>query len=133
MRVIDPAKVRIGAFVLAGGGLLVVPLTPGATGIAAAMAITSLGTGSLLPGLVTSAVDAVPPSRRGQGIGWWWSSIYLGQFASPLVVVALSEVLGGLAAVVVAVGGVSVATALFLVFVPATPRPTVSETVAVEG
>jgi len=133
VRFTDPAKVRIGAFVLAGVGLLAVPVAPGATGIAAAMAITSLGTGSLLPGLVTWAVDAVPSSRRGQGIGWWWASIYLGQFASPVVVVALSGVLGGLTAAVVAVGGISIATALLLVFVRPAPRPAVSEPVAVEG
>lgn len=117
VRIAGAPTVRISAFFVAGIGLVSVLFAPGAAGIAVAIAITSLGTGAVLPGLVTWCISVIPPSRRGQGIGWWWSSIYLGQFASPLVIVALSAAFGGLTAAVVAVGCLGLLLGVILLFV----------------
>jgi len=117
VRFLGAANVRIGAFFVAGLGLISLLIAPGPVGIATAIAVTSLGTGALLPGLVTWCLSVIPPSRRGQGIGWWWSSIYLGQFVSPLVVAALGSALGGLTAAVVAVGGLGIVLGAVLLIV----------------
>ena len=114
VRIAGAPIVRVSAFFVAGIGLVSVLFAPGAVGIAAAIAITSLGTGALLPGLVTWCVSVIPPSRRAQGIGWWWSSIYLGQFVSPLVIVALSTAFGGLTTAVVVVGCLGLALGVIL-------------------
>jgi len=61
----------------------------------AGAAINEAGSGLVLPTLVTWAVSGLPLHLRGRGTGAWLSSFALGQFASPLLVLALAHLLGG--------------------------------------
>ena len=61
----------------------------------AGAAINEAGSGLVLPTLVTWVVSRLPVHLRGRGTGAWLSSFALGQFASPLLVLALVRLLGG--------------------------------------
>jgi MFS family permease len=61
----------------------------------AGAALNEAGLGLVLPTLVTWAITTLPSYLRGRGTGAWLSSFALGQFASPLLVLALARLLGG--------------------------------------
>ena len=50
--------------------------------------------------------------------GVWTSALFIGQFACPLVVIALGGAVGGLAGALVALGAVSVVAAVAVRFAP---------------
>ncbi|MCX2721516.1 MFS transporter [Roseibium salinum] len=52
------------------------------------------GFGWVMPGFITSALDVAPAGRRGLASGAITTSIFLGQFASPIAVQPLVETLG---------------------------------------
>jgi MFS family permease len=61
----------------------------------AGAALNEAGSGMVLPTLLTWAISRLPSHLRGRGTGVWLSSFALGQFASPLLVLALAGLLGG--------------------------------------
>jgi MFS family permease len=61
----------------------------------AGAALNEMGSGLVLPTLVTWALSKLPFHVRGRGTGAWQSSFALGQFASPLVILGLAHLLGG--------------------------------------
>ena len=58
--------------------------------------LAGFGTGMLLPTLLTWSVNRLSIAERGRGTGLFTSSLFLGQFLSPLVIAALAAGLGGL-------------------------------------
>lgn len=92
------------AFGLQAIGMVVVWAVPGMPGIVAGAIIASLGSGLLLPSLVTWVVSTAEFADRGRVTGWWTAAFFFGQFLTPILVAALTAGLGGLPVVVGVVG-----------------------------
>ncbi len=74
--------------------------------------LASAGTGIMLPSLLTWVVSGLALEERGRGTGRWTAALFLGEFLCPLLVIALSGALSGIAAAVAVVGGISVLVAV---------------------
>ena len=92
------------AFGLQAVGMLVVWLVGGMGGIVAGAVIASLGSGILLPTLLTWVVAATKFEERGRVTGWWTATFFLGQFLTPILMAAISAGTGGLSMAVGVVG-----------------------------
>ncbi|MFD5406156.1 MFS transporter [Streptomyces griseorubiginosus] len=71
--------------------------------------INCVGTGMLLPALLTSAMSRLAFEDRGRGTGLWTAAFFGGEFVCPLVLLAVESAVGTLAG---AVGVLGLATAL---------------------
>ncbi|WP_433455159.1 MFS transporter [Streptomyces sp. CA-142005] len=71
--------------------------------------INCVGTGMLLPALLTSAMSRLAFEDRGRGTGLWMAAFFGGEFVCPLVLLAVESVVGTLAG---AVGVLGLAAAL---------------------
>ncbi len=98
-------------FTLAAVGLLLVFATSSTVLITLGAVVTGLGTGMLLPTMLTWAVNRLSFEQRGRGTGLWTGTLFIGEFLSPLVIAALGVGVGGLqpALAVLAVATVLVA------------------------
>lgn len=103
------AKLLPIAFGLAGVGLLIMGFASTAPLVAVGAVVTSGGTGLMLPTLLTWALSTLTFEQRGRGTGLWTASFFIGQFACPLVVLALNAATGGLNGTLVLIGGASLA------------------------
>jgi MFS family permease len=99
------------AFGLSGVGIVGMGLASTVPLVVAAAVVTGFGNGLLLPSLLTWALGSLGFEQRGRGTGVWTSALFIGQFACPLVVLALSGAIGGLGSALVVVGAVSLAAA----------------------
>ncbi|MFG2800854.1 MFS transporter [Streptomyces pseudovenezuelae] len=81
--------------------------------------INCVGTGMLLPTLLTSAMSRLAFEDRGRGTGLWTAAFFGGEFVCPLILLAGESVVGSLAG---AVGVLGVATALVAGGLPAVRR-----------
>ncbi|MFJ8107891.1 MFS transporter [Streptomyces sp. NPDC096132] len=84
-------------FGLCALGFAVVWLAPNPVILTTGAVITGLGSGIMLPSLLTLAMSKLDYADRGRGTGLWTGSFFVGQFISPLVALALSSAVGGLA------------------------------------
>jgi MFS family permease len=100
------------AFTLAGLGLIVFALADSVPLIVVGVVVACIGTGLLLPTLLTWAVSRLEFDERGRGTGLWTAAMFIGQFFCPLLVLALTGLLSGLSAALVVVGAVSLAMVL---------------------
>ncbi|MCX4564067.1 MFS transporter [Streptomyces sp. 2-1] len=66
--------------------------------------INCLGTGMLLPALLTSAMSRLAFEDRGRGTGLWMAAFFGGEFVCPLVLLALESAVGSLARAVGVLG-----------------------------
>ncbi len=101
------------AFVAAGigGGLLAVADSHGLVVIA--VLINGLGIGLMMPTLLTWIMSQVDFQQRGRAAGGFTSMFFAGEFASPLVVLAITGgVIGALPAALGIVAGVQLMVAL---------------------
>jgi MFS family permease len=71
--------------------------------------VNCVGTGMLLPALLTSAMSRLSFEDRGRGTGLWTAAFFGGEFVCPLVLLAGESAVGGLAG---AVGLLGLAAAL---------------------
>ncbi|MBZ3906155.1 MFS transporter [Streptomyces griseiscabiei] len=71
--------------------------------------VNCVGTGMLLPALLTSAMSRLAFEDRGRGTGLWMAAFFGGEFVCPLVLLAVEAGVGSLAG---AVGVLGLATAL---------------------
>ncbi|MDX3520486.1 MFS transporter [Streptomyces scabiei] len=104
------------AFGLCAAGFAVVWLAPNPVLLTVGAVINCLGGGIMLPSLLTLAMSKLEFADRGRGIGLWTGSFFLGQFLCPLVVLALTSVVGSTAKSmgVLALSGAVASTALGL-------------------
>lgn len=72
------------AFAVMGAGFVLQGLAPSLALLIAAMGIAGVGFGLMMPNLSTTLLAAAPPAMRGRLSGGLVSSIFLGQFLSPL-------------------------------------------------
>lgn len=96
--------INAAGFVLSGAGLVGLGLAQSLPQIVGAAVVNGFGLGVLLPGLLSWIVGALGLSQRGRGAGAFTAAFFLGQFASPLIVLAASGPAGGLSAAILAVG-----------------------------
>lgn len=83
-------------FGFAGGGLVLVSHAVVQRDVLIGGSINGLGCGLLLIGLINWAVALLPAAVRGRGTGGFAASVFLGEFLSPLVIIAFgAAVVGG--------------------------------------
>jgi len=107
-------RLLVAEFALSGVGLLVVFLTSSVPVVVAGAVVTGFGTGLMLPTLLTWAVRDLEYAQRGRGTGIWTGTLFIGEFVSPLVVVAIAGPAGGLQPALGVLGVLSIVFAAVL-------------------
>lgn len=121
----------------AGAGLLALGLAISAIGyagaglsgslpvIAGSLIFASVGSGIMLPNMLTWTMRSLPPQSRGRGTGLWTGAFFLGQFLAPIVAAALTGATGGLATtLIVFAGALAIAAGTTLLVTRAAPAAT---------
>jgi MFS family permease len=101
-----PSWLLLLAFMLAGGGGLLMAGAGSHAMVSVAVFINGLGIGLMLPTLITQIMALVTFSQRGRASGFFTAAIFAGEFISPLVVLALTAgVLTALPMALAVIGG----------------------------
>ncbi|QOV34680.1 MFS transporter [Streptomyces ferrugineus] len=103
----DPMLPAVLALCAAGFGVMF--LAGNAPLLVVGAVINCLGTGMLLPALLTGAMSRLAFEDRGRGTGLWMAAFFGGEFVCPLVLLAGESAVGSLAG---AVGVLGLASAL---------------------
>ncbi|WP_328766902.1 MFS transporter [Streptomyces sp. NBC_00286] len=98
-------------FAVCGAGFGVMFLADSAPLLVVGAVVNCLGTGMLLPALLTSAMSRLAYEDRGRGTGLWTSAFFGGAFVCPLVLLALEPAVGGLAGAVGLLGAAAAVVA----------------------
>jgi sugar phosphate permease len=99
-------------FVLTAAGLGLVAVAGSLPVVVVGAVLAGLGTGMLLPTLLTWAMNRLDFGQRGRGTGIWTGSLFIGQFLCPLLIAAVVALTGGLRS---AIGVLGVAAAVMAV------------------
>ncbi|MDQ0597174.1 MFS family permease [Streptomyces canus] len=91
-------------FALCGTGFVVMALASGPVLLIAGAVLNCLGTGVLLPSLLTVAMSGLEYADRGRGTGLWTAAFFFGAFVCPLILIGLESVVGSLATAVGVLG-----------------------------
>ena len=123
-RLTDRPRRRLPAlFLLCGAGFLVMGTADSLPLLIAGAVVNCVGTGLLLPSLLTLAMSRLDFADRGRGTGLWTAAFFLGEFFCPLVLLGGKEVLGDLASAVGLLGLAALLVSAVLVpFTRRTPR-----------
>ncbi|MDI6105808.1 MFS transporter [Actinoplanes sp. NEAU-A12] len=101
------------AFGLAAAGFLTIGAGGGSVPVITVGAVlTGAGTGLLLPVLLTWATNGLTFAERGRGTGLFTGTLFIGQFLSPMLIMGMAGVVGGLRP---ALGVLGVASAILAV------------------
>jgi MFS family permease len=100
------------AFLISGTGLIGLGLATSQQTIIAAAVVNGLGVGLMLPCMLAWTMSLLTLEQRGRGAGGFTTFFFLGQFVSPLLLLAISQQTGGLPSAVMVLG---IATLLFTV------------------
>jgi MFS family permease len=100
------------AFAVSGIGLLGLALAGAVPVVVIFAVVTGFGNGLLLPSLLTWALGSLTFEQRGRGTGVWTSSVFIGQFVCPLVVLGLSGAISGLGSALAVLGVVALGAAV---------------------
>lgn len=85
-------------------GFVVMFLAGNAPLLVVGAVVNCVGTGMLLPALLTSAMSRLAFEDRGRGTGLWMAAFFGGEFVCPLVLLAGESVVGSLAGAVGVLG-----------------------------
>ncbi|MFJ9566383.1 MFS transporter [Streptomyces fuscichromogenes] len=110
----SPGPMLPAVLALCAVGFGVMSLAPGVPLLVVGAVINCLGTGMLLPALLTSALSRLDYEDRGRGTGLWTSAYFAGCFVCPLVLLAGESAVGTLAHAVGLLGLAAAALALGL-------------------
>ncbi|WP_030442334.1 MFS transporter [Actinoplanes subtropicus] len=105
------------AFGLAAVGLGIVYVAGNVTVVTAGAMVTGAGTGLLLPVMLTWTTNRLRFAERGRGTGLFTGFLFVGEFASPLLVAAFKGGVGGLQPALGVLGAVSAALAVLAALV----------------
>lgn len=81
--------------------------------IASFAVIACIGSGLMLPNMLTWLMRLLPPEVRGRGTGIWTGAFFLGQFVAPLVATAIAGRTQGLASVLLIYAALSAAGSIW--------------------
>jgi len=109
------ARLALG-FTLLALGFTIIGLAQGYGATVAGATVNSLGGGILIPTLMSWSLRDLDSTELGRGTGIWNTAFALGQFLSPLSVIAISSALGGLSNTILTYGAVT-GTAAVIAFV----------------
>jgi MFS family permease len=77
-------------------GLLLLTQATSFQTVLVAVVIHGFGVGYLVPNLMLPLLMKLPARFRARGVGGFTSCLYLGQFASPLIIIAIAQGFGGM-------------------------------------
>lgn len=107
-------RLLIVGLVLAAVGYAGISMSTTLVLLAAFAILACIGSGMLLPNMLTWTMNSLPPEMRGRGMGMWTGAFFLGQFAAPIVTASIVPMTGGLAqaflayAIIIAVAAIIV-------------------------
>lgn len=104
--------VNVVLLALLATGLMLLARAHTVPAIVAAVVIHGFGGGMLVPNAILPLMRRLSLAMRGRGLGGFTAALYLGQFVSPLAVLACAQTFGGLRAAVVAIACGTAVTAL---------------------
>jgi MFS family permease len=90
------------SFACSAAGFFIIALSHSYSVTVLGATVNGLGSGIVLPTLITWALSTLPPQVRGRGTGAWQAAMFLGQFLSPLIILGLTYILGTLSHAVLA-------------------------------
>ncbi|MFF5898686.1 MFS transporter [Streptomyces argenteolus] len=96
---------------LCAAGFLVMGVSDSLPLLILGAVLNCVGTGLLLPSLLTLAMSRLAFADRGRGTGLWTSAFFLGEFACPLILLGGEQALGDLGTAVGALGLVTLLVA----------------------
>jgi MFS family permease len=99
-------------FGLTAAGLCLVAVAGSLPLVVVGSLLAGLGTGMLLPTLLTWTMNRLAFGQRGRGTGIWTGSLFIGQFLCPLLIAAVGALTGGLQS---AIGVLGIAAAVMAV------------------
>ncbi|MFK4137667.1 MFS transporter [Streptomyces filamentosus] len=108
---------------LCAAGFLLMGLADSLPLLIAGAVVNCVGTGLLLPSLVTRAMSLLDFADRGRGMGLWTAAFFLGEFLCPLVLLAGKGPAGGLAPAVALLGAAAGGLAAALLLAARGPAP----------
>jgi MFS family permease len=82
--------------ILIAVGLLLLTRATSFQAVVIAVIIHGLGVGYLVPNLMLPLLMKLPARFRARGVGGFTSCLYLGQFASPLIIIGIAQSFGGM-------------------------------------
>jgi MFS family permease len=112
---------------LTAAGYVGVGFSQALVAVSAFAVLACLGSGILLPNLLSWTMGKLPAAIRGRGMGLWTGSFFLGQFIAPLLTGVLAVQMGGLDAVIRAMAVVIALAALGSAWVARSARPRSAE------
>lgn len=113
-----PGLLLCAAFLVSGTGLLLLSTAMDYRAVVVAVLVNGLGCGLMLPTVVNWALSSLSFEHRARGTGLFTASFFGGQFASPLLVMALGGLAGGRVESVATMGWGLLLAALFSLFAP---------------
>ncbi|MBL4641618.1 MAG: MFS transporter [Verrucomicrobiales bacterium] len=102
--------------VCAAAGYTGIALSGALLPIALFSCLVCIGSGILLPNMLTWTMRHLPAAMRGRGTGMWTGAFFLGQFLAPLMTVGVMRATGGLAPALLAYAAVIAAGAVLTAF-----------------
>jgi MFS family permease len=84
------------SFSLSAAGLFILAFSHSYSVTILGATVNGLGSGIVLPALITWALSTLGPEVRGRGTGAWQASFFFGQFISPLIILTLAHSFGSL-------------------------------------
>lgn len=121
-----PVLLALG-LLLTAAGYVGVGFSQALVAVSAFAVLACLGSGILLPNLLSWTMGRLPAAIRGRGMGLWTGSFFLGQFIAPLLTGVLAVQMGGLDAVIRAMAVVIALAALGSAWVARSDRPRSAE------
>lgn len=116
-------------FALCAAGFVVMGLANSPVVVIVGAVLNCLGTGVLLPSLLTIALSKLDYADRGRGTGLWTAAFFAGEFICPLVLIGLESATGSMAYAVGLLGVASALTAGGLLLVRRRPAPQLGKAV----
>ena len=102
------------AFALQAVGMLIIWLVGGVAGVTIGAIVGGVGSGFLLPTMLTWTLASIRFEERGRVTGLWTAAFFFGQFLTPIIIGAITAAVGGSLPTAVGIVGIACAVAAIL-------------------